>query len=117
MKFALAALTFTLTLAHAEKSQKPFWIDPAKATKEDPDFSIQGEYGKGSPGGQLGVQVVALGDGRFDAYILEDGLPGLGWERGKSRIKLNGSLIVVQGILQILKVVVCTCKIEMTLRA
>lgn len=92
MKLALAALTFTLTLAHAEKSQKPFWTDPAKATKEDPDFSIQGEYGKGSPGGQLGVQVVALGDGKFDAYILENGLPGLGWERGKSRIKLNGAL-------------------------
>ena len=91
MKLALAALTLTLTLAHAEKSKQPFWTDPAKAAKEDPDFSIQGEYGNGTPGGELGAQVVALGGGKFDAYILEDGLPGLGWERGKSRIKLSGS--------------------------
>jgi len=37
------------------------------------------------------VQVVALGDGKFDAYLLEDGLPGLGWTRGKSRTLLKGS--------------------------
>jgi len=91
MKLTLAALTLSLTLAHAEKSQKPFWTDPEKAIKEDPDFSIQGEYGQRIPGGELGAQVVALGDGKFDAYILEGGLPGLGWERGKSRIKLKGT--------------------------
>ena len=92
MKLIIALLALTLPLAHAKKSGKPFWTDPEKAKKEDPDFSIQGEYGKGEPGAELGAQVVALGDGKFDVYILEGGLPGLGWERGKSRIKLNGAL-------------------------
>ncbi|MDA7887947.1 DUF1080 domain-containing protein [Akkermansiaceae bacterium] len=94
MKIALTLLTLTLSfsLVQGKKSDKPFWTDPAKAKNEDPDFSIQGEYGKGEPGRKLGAQVVALGDGKFDAYILADGLPGLGWERGKSRLKLSGSL-------------------------
>ena len=92
MKLIIALLALTLPLAHAKKSGKPFWTDPEKAKKEDPDFSIQGEYGKGEPGARIGAQVVALGDGKFDAYILEGGLPGIGWERGKSRIKLNGTL-------------------------
>ena len=34
--------------------------------------------------------MVALGGGRFDAYLLQDGLPGLGWTRGKSRVVLKG---------------------------
>ena len=38
------------------------WTDPAKAKAEDPDFSIQGEYGRGLTGQALGAQVVALGD-------------------------------------------------------
>ena len=40
---------------------------------------------------QVGVQVVALGDGKFDAYVLEGGLPGLGWTREKKREKIHGS--------------------------
>ncbi len=92
MKLIIALLALTLPLANAKKSGKPFWTDPEKAKKEDPDFSIQGEYGKGEPGARIGAQVVALGDGKFDAYILEGGLPGIGWEKGKFRIKLNGAL-------------------------
>ncbi len=67
------------------------WTDPAKATTEDPDFSIQGEYGEGKANAAFGVQVVALGGGNFEAYLLEGGLPGLGWTRDKSRMRLSGS--------------------------
>jgi hypothetical protein len=67
------------------------WTDPDAARREDPDFAIQGEYGSAGAGASLGVQVVALGDGRFDAYLLQDGLPGLGWTRGKSRRELKGA--------------------------
>ena len=90
MKLIIAFLALTLPLAHAKKSGKPFWTDPEKAKKEDPDFSIQGEYGSDKPGAKVGVQVVALGDGKFDAYFLLDGLPGLGWTRDKKRVKITG---------------------------
>lgn len=66
------------------------WTDPELASKEDPDFAIQGEYGSTSAGASAGVQVVALGNGQFDGYVLQDGLPGLGWTREKSRTVLKG---------------------------
>jgi hypothetical protein len=66
------------------------WTDPDAARREDPDFAIQGEYGSAGAGASAGAQVVALGDGRFDAYLLQDGLPGLGWTRGKTRRVLKG---------------------------
>jgi hypothetical protein len=67
------------------------WTDPDTATKEDPDFSIQGEYMSTKTDNVLGVQVVALGNGKFHAYVLQDGLPGRGWTPGKSRILLEGT--------------------------
>ena len=61
------------------------WTDPALAKREDPDFEVQGEYvGKG-----LGLQLVALGGGKFDGYLFEGGLPGAGWEPGKPRTQLK----------------------------
>jgi uncharacterized protein len=67
------------------------WTDPERAAAEDRDFNFQGEYGAESLGAEWGVQVVALGGGKFDAYLLEGGLPGLGWNRDKSRIRLSGT--------------------------
>jgi hypothetical protein len=89
----LLLLVSAYPLLAAEKSPVETWIDPALAAKEDPDFLIQGEYGKTVPGSPLGVQVVALGEGKFDAYILEGGLPGLGWTPDKKRVKLSGHRI------------------------
>lgn len=61
------------------------WTDPAIAKREDPDFAVQGEYvGKG-----LGLQLVALGGGKFDGYLFQGGLPGAGWEPGKPRTQLK----------------------------
>ena len=61
------------------------WTDPAIARREDPDSAVQGEYvGKG-----VGLQLVALGGGRFDGYLFEGGLPGAGWEPGKARTQLK----------------------------
>jgi hypothetical protein len=82
----LLALTFSSVFA-ADKT----WTDPETATKEDPDFSHQGEYGSSEKGADFGVQVIALGDGKFHAYVLQDGLPGLGWTREKSRTLLEGT--------------------------
>ncbi len=67
------------------------WTDPARAAAEDQDFSFQGEYGLNLREAHWGVQVVALGGGTFDAYLLEGGLPGLGWTRNNSRVRLSGT--------------------------
>ena len=49
--------------------------DSPEAAKSDPDFLIQGEYA----GQGVGLQVVALGEGRFMAVKYPGGLPGAGW--------------------------------------
>ncbi len=87
----LSALFILAVLPAAAANKNKAWTDPATALKEDPDFSIQGEYGSDRAGAAAGVQVVALGDGKFDAYVLQDGLPGLGWTREKTRTVLKGS--------------------------
>lgn len=85
-------LTTTICLFAAmpqeASAQAPLqWTDPAAALAEDPDFSIQGEYaGVGS-----GVQVVALGDGQFTAFVFDGGLPGAGWSPGMGRDSLQGA--------------------------
>jgi len=82
---------FGAGLLHAApKIEHKTWIDPQVALQEDPDFAIQGEYGSAAPKAVVGVQVVALGAGRFDAYVLEGGLPGLGWTPDKKRSVLHG---------------------------
>jgi len=87
-----SVLAFGASLAYSADNTKT-WTDPAIARKEDPDFSVQGEYGSAQPGASLGVQVVALGDGKFDAYFLEDGLPGLGWSKDKKRVRVSGAFV------------------------
>lgn len=86
------ALALAVCPAHAAgKNQGQAWTDPDAARQEDPDFSIQGEYGSANAGAAAGVQVVALGGGQFEAYLLQDGLPGRGWTPGKTRSVLKGA--------------------------
>lgn len=89
---ALIALLVAVgtTTSHGANRKKA-WIDPAVALKEDPDFAVQGEYGSAKANAVVGVQVVALGQGKFDAYVLKGGLPGLGWTRDKPRTRLSGA--------------------------
>jgi len=78
MKLALFGLLTLMAL----QDKKPAPItDPEKA---GPDYKIQGEY----EGEKLGAQVVALGDDKFDVYILAGGLPGAGWD-GKTKTKIE----------------------------
>lgn len=80
----LMALVYSAAAA-PDNSQKT-WTDPAAAISEDPDFRIQGEYA----GDGMGAQVIAMGNGEFDAFLLDGGLPGKGWTPGKSRKLLHG---------------------------
>lgn len=89
MKAIAFFLILALPPAFADDNNKT-WTDPDTARQEDPDFSIQGEYGTDEPGSSPGVQVVALGDGNFDACFLEGGLPGLGWTKEKGRTVVRG---------------------------
>lgn len=73
------------------KNPKGVWTDPEDATLP-PDFKIQGEYVGGiKDGDKLGCQVIALGNGAFQAVVLPGGLPGEGWD-GNNKILMDGTL-------------------------
>ena len=74
---ASLGLLFLVSVARGAKPESALWTDPAKAAAEDADFAVQGEYvGKG-----VGLQVVALGDGKFYLSKFKGGLPGAGWDK------------------------------------
>ncbi|MEQ1903017.1 MAG: DUF1080 domain-containing protein [Pirellulaceae bacterium] len=67
----------------------------AFAQKEttDPDFETQGEYtgelGSGGEATKFGLQVIALGKGKFKAVGYHGGLPGAGWN-GETPVRPEG---------------------------
>jgi 6-phosphogluconolactonase len=87
--------SLTWVLAVKQEGKKPA---PKKTTFTDAkeaglEFAIQGEYVIDS--GNLGCQVIALGNGAFQAVVLPGGLPGDGWEGAKILMdgKLNGERV------------------------
>ncbi len=88
--FGVGALLTTVTITAQPKSEPRLWTDPEVALREDPDFAVQGEYRSSGDKGVVGAQVVALGMGQFEMYVLEGGLPGAGWEPALSRTLVKG---------------------------
>jgi hypothetical protein len=74
------------TLGGADDKGHQAFIDPEQA---GPDFLIQGEYEGKLGTGWLGAQVIAEGDGKFQAVFLPGGLPGTVSD-GKVRVRVPG---------------------------
>lgn len=77
----------------AQRNRPAAITDPAEA---GPDYLLQGEYagwvyspGRGNQ--YAGLQVTALGDGKFEAASYLGGLPGNGWDRVNKK-KLSGQI-------------------------
>ena len=77
-----------LQAAAPENADKLAIIDISKV---DADFAYQGEYVGSISGKQTGWQVIARGDGKFDAVSYPGGLPGAGWN-GQGKWKMSGAL-------------------------
>ncbi|MBT4868200.1 MAG: DUF1080 domain-containing protein [Planctomycetaceae bacterium] len=85
-----AGLSLTSSVTYAQKTGGT-WTDPNDESLPD-DFKVQGEYvGKVLEGDKLGCQVIALGEGAFQAVVFPGGLPGAGWD-GKHKILMDGRL-------------------------
>jgi len=89
----VAAVSFGIggaALARGKGGGAKTWVEPEKALEESPDFSVQGEYA----GTKDGLQVVALGKGRFYTVCLAGGLPGDGWDARS----VEGALLDSDGV-------------------
>ena len=85
-----AALLAPLSLSSAadpkKEPGKPYHLVAMDRAQVDADYAIQGEYAGKLEGNKSGVQVVALGGGKFDVVLYRGGLPGDGWSGKKAEI-------------------------------
>jgi hypothetical protein len=74
-------LSIASTTCHAAEGKGKTFTDRKEAGE---DYKLQGEYAgdMASGDGKLGIQVIALGNGKFRAVAYPGGLPGDGWVGG-----------------------------------
>ena len=101
----LLAIAFGLSLSMSASFAQDLKKGVTELAHVDADFHIQGEYSGNVTQADgwcraVGLQVVALGDGKFDALWYPGGLPGNGYD-GSTRRKLSGQragdLVVLTG--------------------
>lgn len=71
----------------------------ADSTKVDTDYAIQGEYAGELDTEPWGVQLVAMGGGKFEGVGFAGGLPGAGWDGDRSTI-VRGTGELVDGVVR-----------------
>jgi len=89
MKTILLSLTVASVVIAADPPKapgKPYQVTAITREQADADFPIQGEYTGKLGGAKAGVQVVAMGAGKFDLVLYRGGLPGDGWSGKKAEI-------------------------------
>jgi hypothetical protein len=92
--FAILLACFSLQLRAADKD--PTYISPTEAAAKDPDFAIQGEYTGDVNNEHFGVQIIALGDGKFHGVAYRGGFPGAGWD-SSDKIEGDGERAAADG--------------------
>jgi hypothetical protein len=93
IRLSLSIALLTATVAAAADKNAATFTDPEKAGI---DYELQGEYAatvKTDEGEEkVGVQVIALGEGKFRAVGFIGGLPGDGWSRSDKQHSSEGQL-------------------------
>ena len=88
----LACLVTAANITAAESKGKTF-TNPKSAGQ---DYQLQGEYvgefKSEDREGKLGIQVIALGEGKFRAVAYIGGLPGDGWSAGREKYAGDGEM-------------------------
>lgn len=90
VSLGICLLSASASSLQAQSKTTEVWTSATDA-KLPIDFKIQGEYVGTAGEDKLGCQVIALGDGAFQAVLLPGGLPGEGWD-GRSKILCDGKL-------------------------
>jgi hypothetical protein len=92
LRFPDRVVCLALLIAAASQSAAE-GLETADPSQVDEDYAIQGEYtGTLNDDTKLGVQVIALGEGKFRAVVHFGGLPGDGWDQGE-RLQIDGKRI------------------------
>ena len=87
---SLCLLIAAVAPAWAQDKSQQAVVD---STKADADFLLQGEYaGPATASSNQGLQLVALGDGKFQGVLYGKGLPGESWD-GKTHLALTGETV------------------------
>lgn len=96
--FLLLTATLSVLVAPAVLSAAP--EDAADPAKVDDDYAYQGEYAGELETDPWGVQIVALGGGKFNLVGYAGGLPGAGWD-GDRKALVSGAGELKDGLLRL----------------
>jgi hypothetical protein len=93
--FLIGPLVTSAAVAQDKKPENKQNSAVTDAAKGGEDFAIQGEYSgeleRRGKKRKFGLQIIALGDGAFNAVGYFDGLPGDGWDQ-TNKVSVNGKL-------------------------